>query len=326
MAEQFHYPPEVFNLLVDTIPLLCRSKKDVITFFQGAGVDSSDLKNSNIAVQTNRQAITKYEIVRDVLIKVNARGDNGLHARREIIKRVVEFEEFSTCWSDDQLKALGLVVSLREVVNVKDSFTRIKQERETERARIVAQNRAAQAAAAKKRKAIEDINKRLCSLFSLDDKPQERGKVLEATLNDLFRAYEILIQEDFRRKAPDSSLVLEQIDGVIMLNGTIHLVEMKWLKEPVGVAEIGPHLVRLYGRANASGIFISNSAYTEAAIQQCREALNQRTIFLCSLHEIVMLLRRQADFEFMLKRKSQAAILDKNPYSEILDQYCPATL
>ena len=61
----------------------------------------------------------------------------------------------------------------------------------------------------------------------MDDKPQERGKLLEATLNDLFKSYGILIIEDFLRKAPDSSLVLEQIDGVIMLNGTIHLVEMK---------------------------------------------------------------------------------------------------
>lgn len=41
MAEQFHYPPEIFNLLVDTIPLLCRSKRDVIGFFQGAGVNWS---------------------------------------------------------------------------------------------------------------------------------------------------------------------------------------------------------------------------------------------------------------------------------------------
>ena len=66
----------------------------------------------------------------------------------------------------------------------------------------------------------------------MDDKPQERGKLLEAVLNDLFRAYGILVREDFRRKAPDSSIVLEQLDGVIELDGAIHLVEMKWLKDP----------------------------------------------------------------------------------------------
>lgn len=41
----FHYPPDLFNLLVQTIPLLCRSKKDVLTFFIGAGVKYELLKD-----------------------------------------------------------------------------------------------------------------------------------------------------------------------------------------------------------------------------------------------------------------------------------------
>ncbi|HVO60793.1 MAG TPA: hypothetical protein VMT53_07645 [Terriglobales bacterium] len=34
----FHYPPELTQLLIQTIPLLCPSKKDVLSFFKGAGV------------------------------------------------------------------------------------------------------------------------------------------------------------------------------------------------------------------------------------------------------------------------------------------------
>lgn len=319
MAEQFDYPPEVFNLLVEGIPLLCRSKKDVITFFQGAGVDHTDLAYSASIVRQNPQEINKYEIARDVLTKVNIRGDDGLRTRREIIKRVVEFEDFSTCWPTDQLKAKGVVASLRDVVNVKDSFTRMKQERDAERSQIRARNRAQQAATVKKREAIEDVNKRLCALFPMDDKPHKQGKLLEEILNDLFEAYGILVREDFCRRDPDSPLVLEQIDGVIVLNGTLHLVEMKWLKEPVGVPEISMHLVRLYNRTNASGIFISNSKYTEPAIRQCSDALNKLTIILCSLQELVFLLERQGDLESFLTRKSQAAIIDKNPYLEVWD-------
>lgn len=37
MADPYHYPPELLSLLVDTIPLLCRSKNDVVVFFRGAG-------------------------------------------------------------------------------------------------------------------------------------------------------------------------------------------------------------------------------------------------------------------------------------------------
>ena len=107
MAEQFHYPPEVLNLLVDTIPLLCRSKKDVVLFLQGSGVDPSDLADVSRTVRTAPESINKYEITRTVLAKVNARGDSGLRPRCEIIKRVVEFEDYSTCWPNDQLKAKG---------------------------------------------------------------------------------------------------------------------------------------------------------------------------------------------------------------------------
>lgn len=318
MAEQFHYPPEVLNLLVDTLPLLCRSKKDVVLFLQGAGVDPSDLADVSRTVRTAPDSINKYEITRTVLAKVNARGDSGLRPRREIIKRVVEFEDFSTCWPNDQLKAKGLVASLRDVVNVKDSFTRMKQERDTEREQVLARQRAEQTAAIAKRAAIEDVSRRLFALFSMDDKPQERGKLLEAVLNDLFKAYGIHVREDFRRKDPDTGTVLEQIDGVIELDGAIHLVEMKWLNAPVGIGEFSPHLSRLFMRANARGIFIATNGYTESVLTECKNALNLKTMFLCSLQEFVMLLQRQGDLVALLKKKSQAAIIDKNPYLEVL--------
>lgn len=77
---------------------------------------------------------------------------------------------------------------------------------------------------------------------------------------------------------------------------------MKWLKDPVGIADFSPHLLRLFGRANASGIFISNSDFTEPVLKECANALNQRTMFLCSLQEIVMLLQNEAGLLALLER------------------------
>ena len=318
MAEAFHYPPELFRLLIDTIPLLCRSKQDVILFLRSAGVAPEDLAEVERSVKADRNSLSKFEIVRNVLTKVNARGDNGLRARREILKRVVEFESFETCWENNQYKAKGLITSIREAVDKKDSFTRMKQERDAERNERLAKQQAERAAATKKRTTLDDINRRLSALFTMDDKPQERGKLLEAVLNDLFRAHGILVREDFRRKAPDTSVVVEQIDGVIELNGQIYLVEMKWLDSPVGMVEFMPHLGRLFLRSNAHGIFIATNGYTESVVTECRTALSKRTMFLCSLHEFVMLLQRQDDLAEFLKRKSQAAIVEKNPFLEIL--------
>lgn len=318
MSEAFHYPPELFELLVEAIARLSRAKKGVVLFLRGAGVADEDLAEVERTVTTNPGSINKFEIVRKVLAKINGRGDSGLRPRREIIKRVVEFERFETCWPEDQLKAKGLVASVREAVNAKDSFTRMKQERDAERETARARDHAEQTAAADRRYKIEEVSFRLAALFGMDDKPHERGKLLEGVLNDMFSAYGILVREDFRRKDLDTSVVLEQIDGVIELDGAAHLVEMKWLNSPVGTGEFLPHLSRLFLRANARGIFISSSGFTEPVVKECAAALAQKTMLLCSLHEIVMLLQRGDDLISFLKKKSHAAIVDKNPFLQIL--------
>lgn len=318
MAEQYHYPADLMELLIETIPRLVKSKKSVILFFEGAGVDKDDLAGVTTTLRASPDSITKFEIVRIVLTHLNARGDSGLGPRRGVIRRVVEFEDFESCWENDRLKARGLVASIRDIVKKKDAFTRMQQEREAERNKIQAAHRKAQQKAADKRRDIEDVKNRLFGLFGMDSQPQERGRLLEGVLNDLFKAYGIHVRENFVRRTPDSSVVLEQIDGVIELAGTIHLVEMKWLQNPVGVAEFGPHLVRVMNRANVSGIFISNSRYTQSAVTECTEFLNLRTNFLCTLEEIVNLLQREGDLLGFLKAKSKAAIVDRKPFVEIL--------
>lgn len=318
MPDAYHYPPELLTLLIDTIPLLCRSKNDVVVFLRGAGTPNSALKPIEDQLQADSKSVNKYQITRTVLEWLNARGDSTLTPRREVIKRVVEFEDFSSCWPTDQLKAKGAVSEVRRIVNIKDSFTRMKQERDAEKAERQVAEQTERAAALARKKTISELREQLFGLFALDDKPQARGKQLESVLNGIFRAYGVLVHEDFKRRDPDSSTVLEQIDGVIVLDGVIHLVEMKWLKDPVGIADFSPHLVRLFGRANASGIFISNSEFTEPVLKECANALNQRTMFLCALQEIVMLLQNEGDLLAFLRKKSQAAVVAKQPFLRIV--------
>ena len=223
MSNAYHYPPELLALLVDVIPLLCRSKHDVLVFFRGAGVPSGDIASLASRFQADPASVNKFQITREILEAINKRGDSGLAARREVIKRVVEFDDFSTCWPGDQLKARGLVSQIRDVVNVKDSFTRMKQERDKEREAEQRRRREQQAEHADRKAQREDVRRRLFSLFAMNDEPNARGKLLEGVLNDLFRAYGILVRENFRRQDLDDSSVLEQIDGVIVLDGVIHL-------------------------------------------------------------------------------------------------------
>lgn len=315
----FHYPPELFNLLVDTIPALNRSKKDMLVFFRGAGVPDELIHDLAQRVADAPDDIRKNEIARLTLERLNARGESMLRCRREVLRRVVDFTSFDACWPNDQLKAKGLVASIREVVNEKDSFTRMNIEREGERKARLADadkvKRAAQERAAK----IDAAKQALYALFGASLTPQQRGKKLEAALNGLFDAYGILIQEAFHLVGDSGEGIVEQIDGVIELKGSLYYIEMKWYRDPVGTAQISEHLVRLIGRPEARGLFISASDYTDPAIHTAREFLRHKVVALCHLQEIISVLEQQEDLTSFLVQKVQAAQVHKNPYFRPFD-------
>ena len=313
----FHYPPELFNLLVDTIPVLNRAKKDVLLFLRGAGVPSVMTHDLAQQVSTTPAEINKYTIVRTVLERLNARGEAALRERREVLRRVVEFTNFNSCWAEDQLKAKGLVASIRDVINQKDAFTRMNQAREQERqARLAQAEETARARQAKSAR-IEAAKNELSGLFGASITAQTRGKRLETALNNLFNAYGILVQESFHLVGEAGEGIVEQIDGVVEIKGSLYFVEMKWYQSPIGKAEIAEHLVRLIGRAEGRGIFISASDYTEPAIHTSREFLQHKIIALATLQEIVRLVEDQADLAEFLLRKIQAAQIHKNPYFQL---------
>ena len=316
MSKTYHYPPELFQLLVNTIPRLCKSKRDVFTFFRGAGVENSLVSDIWNQWSNNRDSINKFDIARTALERLNEGGDKYLRERREVVKRVVEFDDFSTCYENDRLEAQGLVSQIRAVVNVKDSFTRISQEREAEARKYREAQRVETEALKQKREQLATIRDDLFHLFAVKD-AHERGRLLEGVLNQLFRVSGILVQDDFKRVEPGQGIV-EQVDGVIQLDGHIYLVEMKWLGKPIGKAEVSPHLVNVMNRGGARGIIISYSDYTGPAIQTCTEFLNSGVVVLCKLEEIVHILDRESSLTDFLREKIESSIVHKRPYTEVV--------
>lgn len=313
----YHYPPELLQLLIDTIPRLCRSKNGVFLFFRGAGVEDSVL--SDIQEQWTRahESINKFEIARTVLTRLNEAGDTAIRERREIVKRVVEFEDFTTCWPDDRVEAQGLVSSVQKVVNVKDSFTRINQEREAEVHKRRESERIKAKELRQQRETLASIRQDFNRLFTMDN-PHERGKLLEEVLNRFFKSNGILVRDNFKRVSEYGNGVIEQVDGIIELDGEVYLVEMKWLNEPVGVGDVSHHLVRIFNRSASRGIFISYSGYTDPAIETCKDSLGQLVVSLCTVEEFVLLMERGDSVEKFLKEKIQGSIIDRQPFTEVL--------
>lgn len=312
----FHYPPELFELLIETIPLLNRSKKSVLLFIRGAGVPDKVFKDISNKLEADKNAINKYEITRTILTRINEKSDTYLRERRELLKRVVEFESFTNCWETDQYKAKGLVAEIRNIVNVKDTFTRMKQEKEAAQSKHTTDYNQRVEKIKKKTELIEKTKKEFYGLFAIEN-PQERGKKLEAALNSIFSIYGILVREAFNRKGDNGEGIIEQIDGVIEIENQIYLVEMKWKKNKIGSEDIFAHLGRIYHRTSAQGIFISASGFSDSGIVASKEALvNKAILVLTDLEEFINVLDNDKDLTQYIKAKIRKAIIDKEPYSK----------
>jgi hypothetical protein len=311
--EAWHYPPELVELAVKAVSLLNRGKQGELDFFRGAGVPQMMLADLEQQLAIDRNAISKAEIARRVINRLNDAGDRMIGPRREILNRIVHTESFEHCWSDDRLPAKGVVAEIRDVVNRRDSFTRMKQERDRERAERVRASREAAERRDRQRAAREHVKRDLFGLFGEHD-PYARAKRLESVLNRLFALDGLGIREAFHVVGDEAEGIVEQVDGAIELDGEIYLVETKWLEEPVGTAEISPHLVRLFSRSEARGIFISQSHFTDPAIAQSKQALAQKVSVLCELEELVHLLEREADIASYLREKVRAAITERRPF------------
>lgn len=309
--DPYHWPPDVLNALIDVIPLLARSKDDVLSFLRGAGIPEAMLADWRRRLAMDRSAVKKYDIVRDVLTRLNEQGDGGLGARRSVLRRVTEFEEFATCWADDRLKAQVLVAAIRDMVNVKDTFTRLRQEREADQRTQQAARQAATERAAQRRHQCQDLYSRLTALFS-DTDAHRRGLTLEKILHEVFSIDGVLIREAFVLRSEDGQAV-EQIDGAIELDGAQYLVEMKWWAKPLGIDAVSRHLVGVYGRGDGRGLFISASGFTPPAVLECEKVLAQRVVVLAELQELVILLERGENVAQWLREKVRGATMQRKP-------------
>lgn len=128
----------------------------------------------------------------------------------------------------------------------------------------------------------------------------------------------ILVRESFTLTGNEAQGIVEQIDGVIQLDGHLYLVEVKWWDKPLGKGEVAEHLVRVHGRGHARGICISANGFSDAAILMCKEFLRDAPFVLCELEEIVRALEADMPLPELFKRKVDGAVIEKQPLTRVL--------
>ncbi|MDD2978860.1 MAG: restriction endonuclease [Hespellia sp.] len=312
MSTYFHYPPDLFNLLVDTIPRLNRSKKDLLIFFQNVGVPVENLQSYYSLLSTNRSQFKKYDVTRDILTALNQQSDKMLGVRRKLLQRVIEFETFDICYPNDKDRAKANVSDIKKMVQLKDTVTKYENYLSKEQNEKIKSQQEKVNRIKKSKEHFEELWNNFNLLFRIQN-PQERGKKLEKVLNELFAYFQIGVKEDFVIYDEEIRKNYEQIDGVIEINHYLTLLEMKWEKSAIGADKVARFMSRLLVRKNVDGIIISYSSFAETAILTAKEALAVSVLALVELKDIFDVLNQKKDLSDFFSELIKNVKLYKNP-------------
>lgn len=130
---------------------------------------------------------------------------------------------------------------------------------------------------------------------------QDRGYAFEKLFVELMKISGIPVEEPFR-------IVGEQIDGAIKYGGHYYLIELKWTKSKSAHKEISSLYLKVEGKMEARGIFISMNGYSSEIIESLPKGKKLTTLLLDGMHISNVIFGRYAFQELMEHSLSQASL------------------
>lgn len=142
----------------------------------------------------------------------------------------------------------------------------------------------------------DSLKQRLWDLRDLP--PQRRGYEFEGFLKDLFDSSKLQARSPFR-------LIGEQIDGSFQFGHETYLIEAKWVRDPIGAAELHTFHGKLDQKAAwARGLFISYGGFTQDGLHAFGRG---RKVICMSGEDIHKALGRRIPIAEVIERKVRTA-------------------
>lgn len=130
---------------------------------------------------------------------------------------------------------------------------------------------------------------------------QERGYAFEKLFVELMKISSIPVEEPFK-------IVGEQIDGAIKYGGHFYLIELKWTKSKSAHKEISSLYLKVEGKMEARGIFVSMSGYSSEIIESLPKGKRLTTLLLDGMHISNVIFGRYTFQELLEHSLSQASL------------------
>lgn len=155
------------------------------------------------------------------------------------------------------------------------------------------------------RKKVEAFRRELYDLRDLE--PQQRGYAFEGFLQRLFADAGLAPRQPFRN-------IGEQIDGSFVLDSEVYLLEAKWTRAEIGVADLHAFHGKLEKAAWTRGVFISYGGFTTVGLKAFGPA---RRMFCVEGRDLYEGLDRHIPLIDMLRAKFRQAAETGEPFVPI---------
>tara|TARA_R110002124_G_scaffold76682_1_gene205355 strand:+ start:1452 stop:2360 length:909 start_codon:yes stop_codon:yes gene_type:complete len=106
---------------------------------------------------------------------------------------------------------------------------------------------------------------------------QKKGYEFEKVFTELMKISGIPVKEPFK-------ITGEQIDGAIKYGGHYYLIELKWTQSKAAHLEISSLYLKVEGKLDARGIFISMNGYSSEILQSLPKGKKLTTLLLDGMH------------------------------------------
>lgn len=301
------YPPDLIEALKDALRSIYWYKRQLRSFMENCRVPSEIIAQQQWSDPQEYKAI----IVDKVINALVGKGDESIGSIRELIRRVIEMNDFSHLLKEDDGRRLKKeaevnVERLRQLVIQHNA--KIRRQKEEREGRVKAVEQRSQAAT--RFHLLEQLKGRFFEIVAVPD-PRERGRKFEPFLFDLFNAFDLQPRGAF-------SLTGEQIDGAFEMDGSRFLMEAKWEKTPIGAREIRNFKEQVESKLdNTLGLFISINGFTDEGVYAVQRS--RPNLILLDGEDLSAVLEGLIDLRELLNRKLRYAAQTGNIYRRYRD-------
>ncbi|WP_309088890.1 restriction endonuclease [Phenylobacterium sp.] len=235
-------------------------KKKIIEFLQSVDTPPHLLPAADTEM-------SRHALVTHVFAQLGARPDRGYTVFQTMIDRLSNWSYFDPYYFDN-LKKLDKGEAVKQIELLKRAV-------EKRNASTVNRRAAAQAAQQQRDASIDltTLKSAFTRVFGAGMSPQERGRLFEVFLKQLFQRQSVPMGDPFR-------LTGEQIDGSFKFEGENYIIEAKWQDASTSTAQLYVFAHKVDGKMYGRGLFISANGFSSEGLRAVVHGKHIQTILV----------------------------------------------